>query len=330
MMRQRLVTIIAALSLAARLGAGEAEVLQDLKYGTPEKREAALEQVLMGQAPGAGPALLQILGESQGANRLKVIRGLGLVREDGAVKPLLELLSDPGSEFRLQAARSLGSIGDPAAAPGLVKALEDADVEVREAAARALGACGSPKDLDSLKPLLKDKNRLMRMAAIESIGRLGSAAALPVLQEQMQNADPAYKRIVVKAIGALKGTDIDASLKLWLSDKDDYLRGFTAEALALHAPTKSLEPGLIKLLSDPNIAVRIRAIEALGAWKSKAAVPAIAKALRAEEPTLRWKAAVALGAIGDASAKEALDYVAEHDTEVEVKKAAKQAAEGLK
>jgi HEAT repeat protein len=314
---------LALVVLAGGLRADEAGVLKDLKFGTAEKREAALDEVMAGKAPGAGKALLQVLSESQGTFRLRVVRALGLVREDAAVRPLIELLADPAIEIRTQAAKSLGSIADPAAAPALAKALGDSDVEVREAAARALSACGSAKDVDALKPLLKDGNRLVRMAAIGSIGRLGTASALPLLQEQMQDTDPSYKRVVVKAIGTLKGgADIDASMAQWLADKDFYLRGFTAEALAQRPANKALEPALIRLLADPNLGVRIRAIEALAAWKSKAAVPELLKDLRAEEPTLRWKATQALGSIGDPSSREALTYVAQNDSEAEIKKAA--------
>ncbi len=95
-------------------------------------------------------------------------------------------------------------------------------------------------------------------------------------------------------------------------------------------PKKAIEPALLKLIADPNLGVRIRAIEALGAWKSRAAVPSLLKALRADEPTLRWKAVLALGDIGDASASEALSYVAAHDTEPEIQKAAAAALKSLK
>jgi HEAT repeat protein len=322
--------LLGALCVGSGLRADDADVLQNLKYGTPEKREEALDQVLAGRAPGAGPALVAVLGDAQGAFKLKVIRALGLVKEDSAVRPLIEILSDPSPEFRLQAVRSLGSIADGAAAPALVKALGDSDLEVREGAAEALGSSGRASDVAALTPLLKDSNRLVRMAAISSIGHLGTADSLPLLQEQLKDKDTSYKRVVVKAIGSLKGANIDASLMLWLGDKDAYLRGFSAEALAERRANRDLEPALIKLLGDPNLGVRIRAIETLGVWKSKAAVPSLLKALRADEPTLRWKSAQALGQIGDPSAKDALTYVADNDTEVEIKQAANAALKHLK
>jgi HEAT repeat protein len=322
-------TVLALALFVGGLRAEEGDVLQDLQFGTPEKREQALDVVLAGKAPEAGPALVSLLGESQGAMKLKVIRGLGLVREHKAVLPLMSLLSDPSPEYRLQAARSLGNIGDAAAEPALATALSDGDLEVREAAAIALADCGGPADVDKLKPLLKDSNRLVRMAAIGSIGQLGGAATLPLLQAQLQDKDPSYKRVVVKAIGALKGANIDASLMLWLGDKDFYLRGFSAEALGQRPRNKDLEPALLKLLSDSNLGVHIRAIETLGLWKSKAAVPSLLKSLRADEPTLRWKSVQALGQIGDPSAREALTYVADNDSESEIKKAATAALQKL-
>ena len=320
--------LLLALPWAAR--ADEDAVLKDLKYGTAEKREAAVDEVMAGKAPKAGPALLGLLNEAQGAFRLRVIRALGLLREDAAVRPLLESLNDPAPEFRVQAAKALGSIGDAAAAGGLLKALKDGDVEVREAAARALGSCGTQKDVEALSALLKDGNRLVRMAAIGSIGQLGTANELPLLRAQMKDSDPSYKRVVVKAIGTLRGADIDALLGGWLADKDAYLRTFSAEALAKRPASKAVEGPLIRCISDPVLAVRVRAIEALGVWGSTAAVPELLKALRAEEPTLRWKSAQALGSIGDPAAKEALTYMSENDSEKEIKQAASDALQHLK
>jgi HEAT repeat protein len=328
-MRQGLGLLLAGLLLAGSAIADEDKTIKDIQYGTAEVREAAVDLVLSGQAPDAGEALLAVLSESKGAFRLKVIRALGVVREDKAVKPLLELLQDPAPEYRLQAAKSLERIADPASEAGLLAALKDGDTEVREAAARALGTLGRESSVQPLLALLKDGNRLVRMAAIDSLGSIGSPAALKALQEQMKDTDPSYKRHVVKAIGSLKGAEIEASLKQWLGDKDAYLRGFTAEALSRRAPVKALEAPLVKLLADENIAVRIRAGETLAAWRSKAAVPGLLKNLRAEEPNLRWKSAQALGAIGDLSAKEALKYVAANDPVAEIKDAAASALSAL-
>ena len=328
----RFLTALTLCFLALPLAAAEDgdKTLQALRFGTVEAREAALDEVLAGRVAGAGPALLESLPDAQGAFKLKVIRALGVVREDKAVKPLLALLADPSAELRVAAARSLGRIADPSSAGALAKALADGDEEVREAAARGLGQVGGEADVDALGKLLKDKNRLVRLAAIDALGAIGSAKALAVLAPQLADTDPAFKRHVVKAIGSLKDDSVAPYLKAWLSDKDPYLRGFTAEALAHRSPEKSLEKGLLALLDDEVWAVRVRAVEALGAWKSKAAVPALIKAVRAAEPTMRWKAAQALGAIGDVRAKEALEYLAEKDAELDIRKAAAEALKELK
>lgn len=307
-----------------------ADLRQDLRFGTAEKREAALDQVLAGKGPDAGPDLLGLMDEAQGTVKLKVVRALGLLRERKAVSALSALLGDPSAEFRLAAAKSLGRIADPASAELLVKALSDSDDEVREAAAAALADCDNGSHAHALVDLLKDKNRLVRLAAVDGLGRLGSADALAVLEGQLDDKDPAFQRHVFKAIGSLNTPQATPFLKRGLASKDAYVRSFSAEALSSRPRDPKLEPVLIGLLGDESLAVRIRALEALAAWKSRAAVGSMIKALRASEPTLRWKAAQALGDIGDPKAREALTYVAKNDAEAEIRASAESALQALR
>ena len=87
-MKRWMPLFLALLCSGALLRADEAEILQELKFGTSEKREQALDEVFAGHAPGAGPALLQVLSDSQGVFRLLVIWALGLLREDAAAGPI--------------------------------------------------------------------------------------------------------------------------------------------------------------------------------------------------------------------------------------------------
>ena len=327
----RRIALLALLGLGATLRpAASGDPLDALRYGTPEAREDAVDQVLGGKVPQAGPALLDSLDDSKGLFRLKVVRALGVVKDDAAVRPLVALMQDPDAEMRVEAARSLERIADPAAVPGLVSALGDGNEEVREAAVRSLGACGGPAQAAPVAALLKDKNRLVRLAAVDTLGHLGGDTALTALEGQLAENEASFKRHVVIAIGASGGERAEAHLAGWLSDKDPYLRGFAAEALAKRPPDEALTPVLLGLLNDPVYAVRIRAVEVLGAWRSKRAVPALLKTLKADEPTLRWKAVLALGSIGDGAAKEALDYLAQHDAEAEIRAAAGRALKDLK
>jgi HEAT repeat protein len=321
--------LMIAVLMALAAGTARADVAQDLQYGTAEARETALDQVLAGQGAGAGPALLAALPELNGAAKLKAIRGLGVLREDRAVKALIDLLEDPSSDFRLAAAKSLGRIADPSAAGALAKLLKDGDDEVRETAARALAQCGSAKDVKALGALLGDKNRLVRLAAIDSLGALGAEGALPLLQKELDDKDPGYQRHVIKAIGSLKGDKVLPFLKDGLKSADAFVRTFSLEALSARPPVPALEPALLGLLNDPVYAVRVRAVDCLGRWKSRAGLDGLLKALRAPEPTLRWKASQALGRIGDARAREALEYVAAKDAEAEIRAAAKAALSEL-
>ncbi len=300
------------------------QLLSDLRYGTPEVREAAIDALAAGGAPkSATGALLEALEDSEGTVKLKIVQALGSTRDSLAVGPLVSLLADPQPEFRSQAAAALGRIADASAAQALEARLADGDSEVRAAAALALGRCGAKGSLNKILPLLKDKSRLLRLAAVDALGLLGEPASLPELKSQLSDKDPAYRRHVIKAIGSLRaGEEVGALLASWLEDGDPYLRGFSAEALALRPANAAARKKLVALLGDPVLAVRIRAAETLGAWKSREAVPQLKKMLRDGNATLRWKAALALGAIADPAASDALKYLAENDEELEVRQAA--------
>lgn len=326
----RLALVACILALSAGLPADGEQTVQALRYGSPEAKEAALDEVLAGKAPEAGPALLELLADSKGVLRLKVVRALALVGEGKAVKPLGDLLADSDEETRLVAARGLGRLADPAAVPALTQALGDTDEEVREAATRALGECGGPAQVPSVVARLGDKNRMVCLAAVDALGKLGGDAALAALEGQLGESDPSYKRHVVNAIGGLAGPKVLAHLGDWLRSKDPYLRGFAAEALEKRPVDKELVPSLLGLLEDPVYAVRVRAVEVLGIWRVSAAVPPLLKGLSSSEPTFRWKAVQALGSIGDGASREALGYLAEHDSEPEIRDAAAQALKSLR
>jgi len=168
------------------------------------------------------------------------------------------------------------------------------------------------------------------LAAVDALGSLGSSRAFPLLKPLLKDPDVNFKRHVVLAVGALRSEDMNRYLKALLKDHDPYLRGASAEALAMRPRDAALEASLIARLDDPVYAVQVRAVETLGAWKSVAAVPALIKALRSDEPTLRWKAVVALGQIADARAVDPLEYLRDHDSEVEIRAAAAAALKGMK
>ena len=328
--------LIAALALALAgsvfaKGKTVDQLIADLRYGTPEVRELAIDELASQASKKAAPVLLEALEDSSGTVKLKVIQALGTAGDSSAVPALSAILADPSVEFRVEAIKSLGEIGDDHAGAALLAKLNDSESEIRAAAAMALGKCRVKKANLAIKDLLKDKSRLVRLAAVDSLGLLGDIQALPELKAQLADKDPAYKRHVVKAIGSLADNgEVNGLLTGWLEDKDAYLRGFSAEALRSKARIPEAEAPLVNLLIDPVLAVRIRAVETLGVWKSKEAVSGLKKTLKDSNQALRWKAAIALGQIADPAASDALKYVADNDPEVENKKAAAEALDLIK
>ena len=159
-----------------------------------------------------------------------------------AVPSLITVLKGESSvSDRRAAAQALGRLGPTAAAavPALVRALSDSDWEVRQAAAWALGRIGPVVATDRaavriLSGFLTDLRQRaeVREAAAWTLGRIGPAGAGASLLKGIEAPDPSVRQSAAWALG----------------------QGYSS--------LESVQ-GLIRLLQDPEEAVRQAAIQAL-------------------------------------------------------------------
>ncbi len=200
---------------------------------------------------------------------------------------LVTLLEDPSEDVRRTAARSLGKIGHPAAVPALVLALSDPDPTVREYSAWALGQIGEDVTDEAavhLAGALDDPHHAVNKAAAQALGNVGPRQPVRAfLKEALAVGERGRRRAVVEAL------------------------------MQLEVP--GAYPGLVKALTDPDVAVRQGALAALGELADRRAlVDFRRRLLRDPDAGVRTEAAYRIGKLGEAGDVPALERAATHDT----------------
>jgi putative heme-binding domain-containing protein len=167
-------------------------------------------------------------------------------------------------------ARVVAWEGTPKVREAILGALADRDAEVRKAAVAALTAANDPETLGSL------------------VQRFGV------------EKDAAARADLVRAVAGLD-TPKAASFLVDVVDEMKHPQTLRIEAIA--GLEKFNTPRVVDSLSvllrpDEPAALRVRALEALGALKAAGARPAVTTAFKSKEPAVRRAAVLALGKIG--------------------------------
>jgi len=126
------------------------------------------------------------------------------------------------------------------------------------------------------------------------------ASAVPPLLELWKNKDPWMRCRAADVLGMLKPEEAQSALPALhegLKDEQFWVRTSCVQALG-RLGDKTVTPKLEELVvSDPHLAVRVRAAEALGKLKAADAVPTLTKALNDAYYQVRYGAQKALDAI---------------------------------
>ncbi len=173
----------------------------------------------------------------------------------------LSILTIGDFQQRWEIAKVFSSLGKSAIAP-LIDILEDedADEELLCFAARILGDMKNPDAIAPLVELLKTNNEELRAMAAGALGQIGPVA-ISALTELLGNQDT--RLLAVRSLS--------------------YIR---------HRET--ILP-LLSVVKDPQIAVRVAAIEALGSFHDERVPPVLLNALRDVTAIIRREAVLGLG-----------------------------------
>ncbi len=227
--------------------------------------------------------------------------------------------ADPA--VRSRAALALGRIGDPRSTALLQRLLSDEDPGVRGEASFAAGLTGDPALGPALRVRLDDPDPQVRGLAIQALLRLGPGEEGPAALSRLL-----LERAAASGPDHLQTSELEAVLgNAWRLDGDDGLVGLLLEwaakpadgggrmrpraiySLARRGDAGAL-PLFIRLLADPDPAVRALSAKGLGTAGARGADPAVAGAALAdllaneEEWLVRVEGFTALGRLGVAPA----------------------------
>ncbi|MFN0196339.1 MAG: exo-alpha-sialidase [Planctomycetaceae bacterium] len=202
----------------------------------------------------------------------------GLARElaragDGRqVHELFTILDTADSDGRIHAAESLYKIKSIGDGTSLLEALQEGNEQpLRMMAAAALGQAGNSEALAYLRENLSHADPNVAMISAWVLGRLGDVRDKPALRKSAANVDqPLARAFFEYALAQLREDQGQKSLLENLSNSDASIRIYAAEAAGPSRMLIAVE-GLIKLLDDENVDVRIRSAQALLALAEKPA-----------------------------------------------------------
>ena len=181
--------------------------------------------------------------------------------DERAIYPLIKALRDSHPGVQDAAMHSLISIGGEVVAWMVLPLLRE-DPFLRNAAMVILKEIGT-EAVSHLPPLLKDKDDDVRKFAIELIADAGGRHLEKELCERLSDdKNPNVRAAAAKALGTLLCRDALPNLVAALKDIE-WVRFTTLEALSGMREDAAVEP-ILALLSDPSLAIRHTAIEALG------------------------------------------------------------------
>ncbi len=264
--------------------------MEDIRFKVEEKR--AYEN-LVSAGSDAAPYLISQLGRSNPKIHDKAMEILINI-DKNAVPYLIESLSDTSNKVSSSAAELLGEIGDKRAVPSLklaamhgnedlksnscwalgqinnktstailVGALNDQSSYVRLSAAYALGNLKSINSIEPLFKLLSDVNYSVRLAAFDALSRMPYKQIAEISTNRIEISEPPEKYFLIVLVGTCDSDNSLNTLEPLLQSTDQFIRGFTCEALSYRRGNYRAANLLKKALWDSSPFVRMKARNSL-------------------------------------------------------------------
>ena len=209
----------------------------------------ALESIFVRTGGEGAEALVEQLIASNVTSERRALRH-AIARCPSAAPLLMHLMGDTRWYVVRNAVELLGELGAREAEAVLVGALGHSDARVRRSAVAALARIGTARGMSAVPPLLADTNAAVRLQAAHAIAAARHPRGVPALVQALEReADPEVQHALVKALGA--------------NPTDE----------AVERLVRLAQPG--RLLARRSLALRLAAVQALGAAGTHAAKAAL-------------------------------------------------------
>jgi cyclophilin family peptidyl-prolyl cis-trans isomerase/HEAT repeat protein len=286
----------------ARLGAYDALAAAVLVNGQPLSTWWPVAYALQRVGdPRAAPALMALVNTPGRFTASFAVKGLGSSKAAQAGSVLRQIVEQRKlpPPVVIQAVRSLTALGDTGAVPVLMKIVADraSDPTLRLEAVNAFGALVTAEHVDLLLDLVSNSMPGIRAAALQALARVDPATVLTALASLDPDREWSVRVAMANALGTLPSAQGLPRLTVMLQDPDPKVIAAVLSAFASSKAT-GVDKVLLDRLSNPDLAIRIAAANALADLKIAAAAQPLAEAYRraASEDSYSARAA-ALGAL---------------------------------
>jgi HEAT repeat protein len=201
----------------------------------------------------------------------------------------------------------------------LEEGLRDPDPFVRGAAAKALSDAGTQIVLPLIEIALGDPDITVRLFAVEALPQLPVRDARRLIPASLSDPDASVRLTAIRVIAEAwpaghAGEWLRPQLERAAGDPDGAVRLAALGALGLDGNVNTLSP-FREALSDPQPETRLSAAFALGLTRHPTAAPLLMEALADPASSVRGHAAKALGELQAAEGIESLARVARDDSD---------------
>jgi len=213
--------------------------------------------------------------------------------DDESVSLLAELLADDDDPLiRQRAALDLGKTHNSAALPHLLKAMSDECLSVRAAAVVAAAEIGGAAAI--VTDALKSEDTTTLLAALRGAAELKLTSAGGDIRALLSSKEPVVRAAALTALTRLGLPAESGRLKALIADRPARVRlAALANALLLKDASSVLGEARRASGDDSPAAIRLRALEILGARDFESSRTAIEAAARHRHPLVRKGAALA-------------------------------------
>jgi HEAT repeat protein/energy-coupling factor transporter ATP-binding protein EcfA2 len=273
--------------------------------------------------------LVAALNDESSGVRDRAAHALGRIGSNDVVNALNFALSDKGSNVRSSAARALGRIGSDEVVEVLISTLKDEGSNVRSSAANALSEIGSIKAVGALISFLNHSAGCVRSSAAELSGMIGLEKVIYVLLSALNHSDSKVRSRAAELLREVDSEETVEHLSSALSHSDSNVRLRAAELLRVVGSEKTVDD-LIFALNDEDLRVCWEVAQTLAQMKVEPLISGLAGAVKQQNIFVRKKAASVIGYYSnDKQTLDQLKQLAQKDKSINVRKAAKEAAEKL-
>jgi cyclophilin family peptidyl-prolyl cis-trans isomerase/HEAT repeat protein len=282
-----------------RVGDPRAAAALAALINTPGRFTASFAVKGLGSAKAtqAAPVLRQIVEQRTlpAPVVIQAVRSLTSLRDSGAVPVLIKIVADTASDptLRLEAANAFGTLVTADHVELLLDLVSHSVPGIRAAALQALARVDPATFLTALASLDPDREWSVRVAMANALGTLPSAQSLPRLTVMLQDQDPKVIAAVLAALASSKATGVDRILLDRLSNPDLAVRTAAANALAdlkITAAAQPLADAYRRAASEDSYTARAAALGALARLDPAAARPVLVEALKDKDWAVRVRA----------------------------------------